>query len=1195
MQYQDHQPDRPIYKLTVAGIGMLLLLLLGLGLFLAKAEGWRTSGRATASGDFGHAATTFSGHAMHRDNNNGTPSLASDRLVIDLNGVTSAGSGSFYAYLLAGSTAAGAVCGPLPVTSNLLQSNCDFPGRNLIAAYDTFQLLQESMVFTATLPPQTLGHLRKVIVQSDVTPNKVGYAVGLVQQAQILFEHAGYAQGAAGADNVVEVKQHVEHILNILYGASDARYGDQDGDGVTSNPGDGYGVLSYARQLSQTLQLAANSGDATDNIISRVAQVQTALGNLGTGADGRWLALLIENANLALKAPTANDAATFTNRMVGLANRILNGEELNDNGEIEPIQGEGGARTAHRYAQFAAEQISFANYVRYGSSSALLINDQLIINLPNVAPPLGNEKLWIYLLLDNGERAPIGAATTSGSAINTTFTLPGRDLLAQSGAIYLTKGVKYAEAALPLTALQPIRQVLHQASETPNQVGYAVGLVQQTQLLFEHANYMKDAFSAGKLAEAKQHTEHTLNILYGAKDPRYGDADQDGVASNPGDGYGVLVYTQKVSATLQLAGDSPDATANIKTRVAQVRTTLSNLGNGADAGWSALLIEDANLALKAPSPADGLPYANQGVGVANRILNGEELNDNGQIEPIQGEGGAQTAYLYSQQAADYYPQALVTPPTSTATPTPTTNQPGVTTTPMPTPTGATPVPSGGDVYEVDDQCTDAKNIADDGLFQNRSFQKQADNDWVRFSTVAGVTYVIEARVPPNSRADVVVELHANCESAATTTQGYSFSPDIRLRFEAPATGAYYLRLQNQKPDVFGDQITYQLSVSAFQSTAPQVGALIVVAGRNAEGDVLQGRIHNVTNRVYQLWRSNGYAADRIRYLATDLSLDADLDGQADVAALPNKANLQNAIINWASTRVSAVQALSIYIMDHGAYDKIYLDEPRGERLSPQDLNSWLSQLEAAVPGVKINIIIEACNSGSFIDPDNSISKPGRVVITSAGAFSLAWASADGAAFSDVLLDSLVTGQSLYLAFDEARTNVRRKHNDQVAWLDDDGDGLPNDGQDGAAAAARGFNNPGSFDPSSSGQWKPYVVTAEVRTAATHTHSGAPATAAARGEIWAEVRDNSTVRTVLATIYPPSYQAPTASEELVLAPPPITLQARGNNLYAGLYGAFDEIGSYRIVVSAIDDDNLESRVLEFSFNTGSVLFMPLVAR
>jgi hypothetical protein len=133
-----------------------------------------------------------------------------------------------------------------------------------------------------------------------------------------------------------------------------------------------------------------------------------------------------------------------------------------------------------------------------------------------------------------------------------------------------------------------------------------------------------------------------------------------------------------------------------------------------------------------------------------------------------------------------------------------------------------------------------------------------------------------------------------------------------------------------------------------------------------------------------------------------------------------------------------------------------------------------------------------------------------------------------------------------------------------------------------------FRVPGAFDRAAN-LWQPYVVQGAVR------NSDGLAAATTRREIWAEVLDDGKVESVWAIIYPPSYQPPTSSEELVAGPPPITLQARGNHEYAGLYGAFDEAGTYRIVIYAQDDDGLQSPAKTIEFNNGSRLFLPLVRK
>lgn len=540
-------------------------------------------------------------------------------------------------------------------------------------------------------------------------------------------------------------------------------------------------------------------------------------------------------------------------------------------------------------------------------------------------------------------------------------------------------------------------------------------------------------------------------------------------------------------------------------------------------------------------------------------------------------GNGQLAWRYTP--ADVLVPGSAAPPTATpsvtATPTATNNNatPANTATPS-----ATTSASAGDAYESDNTCAQSRSIASDGAIHNHTFHAVGDIDWVQFTATAAVTYVVEASVAAASGADLILELHGACTGGAQQSQDYTFSPDVRLQFVAPSSGPLYLRLLNADPNRAGPQVAYQLSVRAL-STTSQVGAVIIVAGRYKNNDPLQTQIHASTNRAYQLWRANGYPAERMRYLATNLGLDADGDGRTDVQGLANRANLQAAITQWAQDKVGAGRALSLYLIDHGGYDRFYLDGPLNEILTPQDLDAWLDQLETTIPDVPINVIIEACHSGSFIDAGQSISGANRVVVASTSAYALAWASRQGAVFSDAFFDSLAQGRSLSLAFEDARNNALSRNSAQAAWLDDNGDSLPNGSGDGRLAGQRGFAFAGTFPTDNT--WPPYLAQADVR-----------ASANSRREIWAEARDNeNAIRTVWAVIYPPSYRAPSSNEELVAEPLPLPLLARGNEQYAALYGQFDEPGLYRIVIYAEDDEGLTSRPLELFVNT---LYLPLVA-
>ena len=502
---------------------------------------------------------------------------------------------------------------------------------------------------------------------------------------------------------------------------------------------------------------------------------------------------------------------------------------------------------------------------------------------------------------------------------------------------------------------------------------------------------------------------------------------------------------------------------------------------------------------------------------------------------------------------------------------------------------AEPVPD-GDPYEPDDTCSWANAITTTGSVQVHTFHAPGDADWVSFQAISGTTYLIEALTPSDSNTDVVLELYGQCDGLPQESQAHTFSPDVRLQFEAPAGGTYYLRLNNHYPEVAGPDVSYQLYVRALPKTASP-GALVLVAGRSRLHDPLQDNIHSVTKDVYRLFLSHGYTKGCIYYLATDLNLDPDNNGWPDdVDALASRDNLKQAITQWAVDKVGPDRAFTLYMMDHGGYDKFYLNGP-SQTVSPNgdpdddDIDGWLDDLEAAAPGVNVNVIVDACHSGSFIDLVKSVSQPGRVVIASTGAYALAYASQNGAVFSDAFVEALGMDMSLYASFQEARWAVGQAHPDQTPWLDDDGDGMPNQPQDGQVAQRRGFAYAGTFIEE---KWPPYVVWASVRD----VQEG-------DGVIEAKVLDDLGVLSVWAVVYKPSYVPPDPGETEEMPQEDLStatlLDLDGDDVYSATYEGFDEIGKYRIVVYAVDGEGLEGRPKEMEVIVGWRVYLPLVLR
>ncbi|MEM7124926.1 MAG: right-handed parallel beta-helix repeat-containing protein [Chloroflexota bacterium] len=485
------------------------------------------------------------------------------------------------------------------------------------------------------------------------------------------------------------------------------------------------------------------------------------------------------------------------------------------------------------------------------------------------------------------------------------------------------------------------------------------------------------------------------------------------------------------------------------------------------------------------------------------------------------------------------------------------------------------IPTLADTFEGDNECTIAATIATDESNQEHNFDRQGDIDWIKFEATAGQSYRVEVQTRANSVADVNLEVYDRCDGPVTHDFDETFTPGVRLDLNPIQSGTLYLKLSNYDPNIFGADAVYSVSVRQLKSTSDAKGAAILLEGRLKLTDRLQPNIHNVVQRTYQLFKSSGYSDDDIQYLSTDESAPG-YDGPATTAAL------ENAITTWAADRVGQDQPLTIYLMDHGHIDKLYLDEPNGERVSPEEMNSWLTALEEKVSGVKSTIIIEACNSGSFIMGAQSVSKVGRLVITSTNVQNVAYASAEGAQFSDRFLTSLREGYGLANSFWDARLSVRRLYTIQDPWIDANGNGIPNEEDDGGQAIS-------DHDPNTSNQpadtWAPYIVRAE---APKSIDNGI-------GTIRAEVRDNKGVAKVWAAVYGPSYDSPESSEELVPEDvPTATFSSQGSNIFSAEYDGFTEAGTYQIALYAEDNDGLKARLMVLEVqNSGGDVYLPLV--
>ncbi|MFN8485998.1 MAG: C13 family peptidase [Caldilineaceae bacterium] len=504
--------------------------------------------------------------------------------------------------------------------------------------------------------------------------------------------------------------------------------------------------------------------------------------------------------------------------------------------------------------------------------------------------------------------------------------------------------------------------------------------------------------------------------------------------------------------------------------------------------------------------------------------------------------------------------------------------------PTPVPT-VTATPQAEDSYEVDNTCSQAHVLAVNGVSQEHTFHQRGDEDWIAFDAVKDADYRIEVQIPPGSLANVVLDTYKACESATLgPTWDNPNTPGARLTVHSPITGRLYIQAVNHEVTVAGAQVRYLISVTK-KEAASTVGALIIVAGRYKMKDDLQPRIFQVANNVYSLFEHQNYTGDSINYLTAADIQNTDDPNHTKYDGVATLQNLQNAITQWAKTRVDANRTLTLYLVDHGYRNLFYLDNPNNEILTPTLLNGWLTQLENNVAGVKINIIIEACKSGSFIQ---QLSKPNRLIITSTNADKDAMTSDTGAHFSDQFLTSLWQGSNLYTSFQVARTVAHAFFSEQDAWLDANGNGIPNEEEDNQVAAQHGFGQSASLADELN-LWPPYVSNVQL---VGDIHE-------ASGTLVATVTDNSKVTNVWAVLISPStVESPdTANELLPDNALPMTSISGKPGQYQLAYNHFDEKGIYRVLVYAVDDDGLQSSPYLFSIQNGnqSQVFLPLVTR
>ena len=243
----------------------------------------------------------------------------------------------------------------------------DGNGQNLLTAYHGVEITIEpnpdnspnpsnEIAFSAMLPPSGFSHVRHLLSAFSSTPNQTPFIRGLKTDTSLLNTLSQDMLSALESGDGIIMRLKAEQMLNIILGNQSPDYKDWNGNTNIDDPSDGYGLLlngdsgGYIQGAFTHANLSLTSPDATDNMLVHGEHVKIAATNLS-----EWTPQLRDQLIAVLAATSLTDAEGPVREAVVLADKILNGVDINGNEKIEPIPGEGGAMTAYEHSYYMAD------------------------------------------------------------------------------------------------------------------------------------------------------------------------------------------------------------------------------------------------------------------------------------------------------------------------------------------------------------------------------------------------------------------------------------------------------------------------------------------------------------------------------------------------------------------------------------------------------------------------------------------------------------------------------------------------------------------------------------------------------------------------------------------------------------------------------------------------------------------------
>jgi len=330
--------------------------------------------------------------------------------------------------------------------------------------------------------------------------------------------------------------------------------------------------------------------------------------------------------------------------------------------------------------------------LHFDDFSGITPMDTFTLTLNDVETPANGTHYEGWLVSNDGTtNRKIGPISLSDAGTGqATLTDPDQNLFQNYNQIIITEekdgeevnqptGKVVYSSVFPPQVLIPMRNLLASYADTPDNLALVQGLwyysgdyVNTSIIGDKESNIvgLKQAYENGDEATVRLRTEEIINQIVGDQSDQFLDYNDDDIIDNtpgdiPTDGYGSFPngtnngYIQETALQAKLAADAIDSTPNIRTNSENLQICIQNMD-----GRLNLILQSALKLNETPFGPEMEPIIADLETLGDALMNGNDTDENGLVEAISGECGANDAYNYAYLMADMllYPGENRIPP-----------------------------------------------------------------------------------------------------------------------------------------------------------------------------------------------------------------------------------------------------------------------------------------------------------------------------------------------------------------------------------------------------------------------------------------------------------------------------------------------------------------------------------------------------